>query len=396
MGHHLVNKSIPEVSGSMAKISVVSLIISLSAALISTIWALYIDSFVGDVAKVGYLTAFLAFVSFFSYFFFIPLIQRADKGKLFVYSLILMGGVYFLFYYVKSFYFFLALAVVFTISLVLRVMTFGIIVKDFSKKGELSRNEGLKYTFANIAFVIGPLTAAYILANFGMKHVFVVAGVITLIGALFFLESGMKDRKKAKKVNRDMIDNFFSFFRSKERVVAYVLGGGVYFWGALIYLFIPLYIVREGLSESYVGYFLFAVAVPLIIFEYWFAKIAGRRGFKKMFFFGYFIAGVLAIACFFVSGIYAILGLLVLGSVGLAMLEPTVEAYFFDILNKGEEYRYYGPFNTSLDLNAFAGRVLGSTLLLFLPFKFIFLFFGAIMIFFALVSLGVRGVVEKR
>ncbi len=395
MGHHLIRKEATGVSGGMAKISIISLIISLSAAFVSTIWALYVDSFVGDVSKVGYLTAFLAFVSFFSYFYFVPLMQKADKGKLFIFSLVLLGAVYLLFSYIKSFYLFLILAVIFTIALALRVMTFGIIVKDASKKGELSKNEGLKYTFANIAFVIGPLIAGYLLNVIGINYLFVISAVVILIGALFFWGFGIHDGKKSRHVNKSMIKNFFSFFKSRERIISYILGGGVYFWWGLIYLFIPLYIVREGLSKSYVGYFLFAVAVPLIFLEYWFAKIAGRRGFKKMFVFGYSIAGTFAIACFFVSNIYVMIGLLTLASLGLAMLEPTVESYFFDILNEDEEYRYYGPFNTSVDLNAFVGRVLGSTILLFLPFKFIFLLFGGAMFIFALIALNVRDVVES-
>ncbi len=380
----------------MTKISVVSLIISLSAAFVSTVWALYVDSFVGDVAKVGYLTAFLAFVSFFSYFYFIPLMQKADKGKLFLYSLLMLGAVYLLFSFIKSFYLFLALSILFTVVLSLRVMSFGIIVKDLSKKEELSKNEGLKYTFANIAFVIGPLIAGYLLTVTGLNYVFVVSGVIVLIGALFFWESGLHDGKKSKKVNDGMLENFFSFFHSKKRVVAYILGGGVSLWWGLIYLFIPLHMVRVGLPKSYVGYFLFAVAVPLIFLEYYFAKFAGKRGFKKMFFFGYAIAAVFAFACFFVSSIYIILGLLILASLGLAMLESTVESYFFDILDEEEEYRYYGPFNTSMDLNAFVGRIAGSTLLLFLDFKYIFLLFGGFMVIMALVALKVKKVVENK
>jgi len=41
------------------------------------------------------------------------------------------------------------------------------------------------------------------------------------------------------------------------------------------------------------------------------------------------------------------MALLVLASIGIPMLEPTSEAYFFDILKGDEEYRFYAPYNAT-------------------------------------------------
>jgi len=88
------------------------------------------------------------------------------------------------------------------------------------------------------------------------------------------------------------------------------------------------------------------------------------------------------------------MGLLILSSIGLAMLESTTEAYFFDVLKGRGIYRYYGPYNTTIDLNHFVGRLLSATLLLFLPFKFVFLFFSFFMFLFFLISFRIKDVVE--
>jgi len=380
----------------IAKLSIVALLVSLSNAAIISIWAIYIDGFVHSTVLVGFISAFLTVVSFVSYFFFVPVIERFDKGKLFIYSLLGLLVLYPIFAFVKSLYLFLALALIATSVLTLRVTSFGILVKDASRKRDLSKNEGLKYTFTNIAFVLAPLIAAYALGRGNVSLVFYLASAFSFVGLLVFWQSKIKEAGVKKNVDKSVVKNFFSFFKSRDRLIAYVLGGGVNLWWVLIYLFMPLYIIRNGLSAVWVGYFLFAVAVPLILLEYGFSKMAGKKGFRKMFIIGFLTVAILAVSSFFVSNIFVIFGLLIGASFGMAMLEPTTEAYFFDILKGKEEYRYYGPYNTTATLNDFIGKILGALLLIFLPFKFVFLLFGGLMFLMFLVSFKTKGVVEGR
>jgi MFS family permease len=178
--------------------------------------------------------------------------------------------------------------------------------------------------------------------------------------------------------------------------VAYFLNGGVNLWWGFIYIFIPLEIIRSGLSSVWIGYFLFAVAVPLIILEYPFSKLAGKWGFKKIFKLGYLTTAVFCLICFFTGNIYLILGLLTLASIGMAMLEPTTEAYFFDILERNQDLRFYAPYNTTGDFNGFLGKIISSFILLFFPFKSLFLLFAFFMMIYFFISYKIKNVVESR
>jgi MFS family permease len=131
-----------------------------------------------------------------------------------------------------------------------------------------------------------------------------------------------------------------------------------------------------------------------MFFEFYFSTLAGRVGFKRMFKIGFLIPGIISIICFFLGNIYAILGLLVLASVGLAMLEPTTESYFFHTVGEKEVSRFYGPYNTTIEINDFLGKLLSATILIFLPFKYLFLFFGVAMFFFAFLSFKIKNVYE--
>lgn len=380
----------------MAKLSFVVLLTAFSMSLINTIFALYIDSFVHSESAVGFISAILTLVALFSYFIFIPFIEKNSKTKIYCFSLLMLALTYLLFALSRKFYIFVILAVVAILFHTLRITSFGIIMKDKSPKRKLSRNEGIIYTFMNIAWVIGPLVAGYLSDKYNMPVVFVVAAIFLFLAFISFRLSKINDSHITKKSDGNLIKNFFAFFRDRKRTLAYFIGGGASLWWAFIYIFVPLHIIRSGLQTLWVGYFLFAVAVPLILSEYIFSKMAGKIGFKKTFKMGFSIVTAISFICFFIGNIYVLLSLLVLGSFGMAMLEPTTQTYFLDILKKKDENRFYGPYNTTAEVYSFIGRISASVLLLFLPFKYLFLLFGIFMFLFFLLSHRIKNIIEER
>lgn len=379
----------------IAKLSIVGMLVSFSGAFLNTIWAIYLDSFLHSEVYVGLFSSLLTLVAFVSYFLLIPYVEKSDKSQMFASSLIAFVFIYLVFALLNNFVLVLILSIVMTGLLCLRVTSYGLLVKDISEKGRLSSNEGIVYTFLNISFVIGPLIAGFLATAFGISLVFVISSLFLLTAFVFFKTSGIRGEGGKKKIDKQIVRNFVDFFRSRDRLNSYLLRSGVTMWWILIYLFVPLWMIRQGMTASYVGVFLFAVNVPLIALEYFFSRKAEKEGFRKVFKLGYALVALFAVACFVFTNVYAILSLLVLASIGIAMLEPTTEAYFFDVLKGKERYRFYGPFNTSVDFGNLIAKVLGSALLAILPFKFIFLLFAAFMALFFFLAFGAKDIVER-
>jgi MFS family permease len=377
-------------------LAVIAVFAELAYSFIDTIWALYIDSLVHSVFLVGVISSFLSFVVFVSYFFVIPLVERRDKVKLYLVSLLVFVVAYLVFSFTSSLFVVLIVSLPLAFFEALRRTSFGIIVKDFSSPKNLSKNEGALYAVENISWVLGPLIAGYVLSGFGFGMVFLFSALFTL-GVYFVLKrSRCSDMKVKKRVDGNMWKNFCDFFRDSDRVFAYLFSGGVSVWWVLIYVFIPVYVVGQGYSELLIGYFLFAVAIPLVLTETCFGMISARFGFKRLFRFGYLIVAVVSLCCFFVSDMYVILAVLVLGSFGLAMLEPTTEAYFFDVLSRKQYLRFYGPFNTADSFFAMIAKLGASCILFFLEFRFVFVFFAVMMFSYFVLSFFMKDVVEAR
>lgn len=381
--------------GSIKKLAVIIFIASLANALYGTIWAAYLENLVHNSSTVGFINSFLTVMAFISYFIFIPIIEKYDKAKLFLIAMFFVATSYFLLYLSDNIFLVILFATMLTVSASLKITSFGILVKDNSPRKKLSRNEGLIYTFMNSAWVIGPLLASFIILKYQDKNIFLISAILTIITLLVFLKFNFKDVKGKSKSDNNTLKNFIGFFKSKDRIIAYSLGAGVTTWWSLIFIFIPLLILDSGLKEQWIGIFLFAVAIPLIILEIPMSKIVGRKGFRKMFMISYIFVAVIALICFFVTQIYTILLLLILASFGLAILEPNTEAYFFDILKGKERYHYYGPYNTTVDVGQFLGMITSSVILLFLPFKYVFLVYSGWMFFFFLLSFKTKDIIES-
>tara|TARA_Y100000034_G_scaffold46233_1_gene56859 strand:- start:10995 stop:12179 length:1185 start_codon:yes stop_codon:yes gene_type:complete len=390
--HSIKRKHLPLID----RLGIISLFSTIGLATIATIWAVYLDSFLHNASYVGFLSAFFIIIGSLSYIFLIPIIEKSNKIKLYFNILFLFVISYLLFGLFSNIYAVIILGIITSILTSLGITCFGLIVRDKTRDSSVSKNEGIIFTSRNIAFLIGPIIVGFIANKYGISKVFFFAAVVMFITLILFKLMKIQDNRIKKRVDKSSIKVFINFFKKRERTISYFTSGGITFWWALIYTYIPIYILNNGFGKEVIGYFLAAMTIPLILTEYSFGKLAGKIGFKKIFILGYLVIGFFTTLAFFFSNIYIILALLILASFGAGMLEPTTEAYFFDMITKEQRDKFYGPYNTTINLNAFMGRVFAAILLLLLPFRFTFLLFGVAMFLFAVVSSKSKEIIENK
>ncbi len=378
---------------SMVKLSLIFFVVSLSAAFIDTVWALYLKEFLHGNSTIGFYSPFLSALAFISSFILVPFIEKRNKPALYSLCLFLTGLFFVAFALNKNLIIFFLLTTAVTIMFTTRMITRAIIIKDGSEKKTLSKNEGIVFSFNNVAWVLGPLIAAFILVEFGISHVFLFSAGLAFIGFLLFRMANVKSRDG--KIDGNAMGILFEYFKNRDRIIIYLLAMGVSFWWALIYLYIPLYMIEGGLGKGTIGIFLFLIAIPLVFLEYPFSKISGERGARNFFLIAYSMMAAISLFLFFVNDVFLVLGVLIFASIPMAMLEPTTEAYFFDILKrKNDGHKFYGPFSTSLQAGFILGKIVPATVILFLPFNYVFPVFGMFFALLFFLSLGAKNVIE--
>jgi MFS family permease len=320
-------------------------------------------------------------------------VERHSEKRIWMLSAFGLVTGYMIFFLSKSILV-LALGAVFYIaSRVLHYESSGIIISHSCSKKQLGKTEGLFYTVTNIGWVIGPLMGGFIAARIGVPLVFVFSAFFVLIGVAMFKNIVLKEYihcNRTKETLKKTFTHLKDFFSNKKFLLAYFVSGGIALYWGIIYIYGPLYIIWRGLPSYFVGIFLFAVAVPLVLLEYFIGRISDKYGCKKLLILGYIILAFFALLAFLMSNVYLSLWFLILGSIGASLLEATKETYYFKVVKRSEEEKFYGSYRTHQDLFGTIGRFLGAIFLIFFSLQALFLLLAIEMIMFALIATRVK------
>jgi len=374
----------------IARLGIAGLIMAIGMASVDTVWALYLFSFLKSEAKVGFLAAMFTAISFLSSIALIPFIERMDESKVYKWIVFINGMIYLAFALNRSLIILIILAIINVVILNARITTFGILVRNESKLKDLSKDESMIYTLLNIGWLVGPLIAGFAADRFSINFVFLLAFIFVMLAFLMTLQIKLKRSRIVRENHKNLIKNFRAYFRTWKRTSAYIISCGVAFWWSFIYIFMPLEIMKRGLSHAFVGLFLFLVIVPLILFEYYAGKLADRYGFRIFFICGFLALSLLSGMIFFMDNIFMIAFCLFTGSFAIAFIEPLQESYFFACIKKKDEDLYYPTFLTSKSVSHTLSRIMIAVILLRFSFNHIFIMISLFMLAVVLVVLNIK------
>jgi len=368
----------------------VSFFMSLAQASFSTIWAIYLKSFFHNDALVGTVAAVFALFSFILFFFIIPILEKHSKHKMLFYSMILMIICFVFYYFIDKVWMLFAVTFFLLIAAAFRRSSFGILIRDASKLKDIGKNESIIYTIFNFSWIIAPFIAALFLKYYGVNHVFLLCSGYIVLSLIVLSKVKIKEPVHKGEFDTNALKNFHDFLSDKDKIKAYFISAGMGIWWSIVYIYLPLMILRAGLGPEWIGYSLFAIPVPLICLEWYAGRRADKEGFRKFFLIGFIFLAVISLLIFFADSIFLIMALFVGASFGAALIEPLRDGYFFKITPKTKADKYYPPFLTSSDIGGTVGKLIAAGAIVFLGFKYIFLFLFFEMLFFAYVSFTIK------
>jgi MFS family permease len=387
IGHRFRRKNIRKTT----HLSLIRMILAIGFACIDTVWVLYMDSFGLSESSIGFISAGLVLVTLAFSFFSTILLEKIDEIKILLYSLIIIGTSYLVISFTDVFWIFILLTVIITMISILKTDAFDILFRDISNDSDLNEDEGLMYTLINVGWLFGPLIAGFILVNFGMDFVFITSSMFIFLGGLILYKMNLEVPKKVREsIDSNIFKNLKEFFSDKKLIVPYVVAAGIEIWWALVYIYVPLFIIKNGLSEMFVGYFLSVVIIPLVLFEFVIGKLSLNYGFRVFFFWGFFLLMVAGVVSYFSPSFYFTLIVLGLASIPMSFLEPIQDSFFFKQISSNDEEKFYPIFATAADFGSFVGKISVAVMLVFMPEKFAYLVIAGFMGILSLVSLKIR------
>jgi len=268
---------------------------------------------------------------------------------------------------------------------ILLIISIALFVRDFSKKENLGHEEGVFYKFNNIGYLIGPVFGGYIGTKFGNNYVFIASAMVSMFAFIYFYHNHVIQKQiKMTVEDSNPVPNVFKntkeFFLDTNRIKAYINTVVLVLWFSFKNLYVPLYILLAGYQENTTGLILSIGILPFIVLEVKVGEYADRYGLRLPISTGFFIMG-LALLGVFISP-YPILNfaLIIMGNIGAALVEPLAELYAMENIPKDKEDRLYGIYKTADPVAYFLTAGMGALVLLVLPFNWLFLVFGTVLI----------------
>ncbi len=364
--------------------SVFALIFALSHALISPIFPLFVKDFVGKDAYVGYLMSFFAFLFLIANILMGKLLERVEKKKIMIFSILLLAASYFMYSRTTSLKMFIGIETLRTFALAGYVICLGLFIRESTTKKKIGKTEGLYFTFLNFAWLLGPLIGGLLAKSSGFKAVFYLSFLIAMLGFFVMIPYKSDNKENHNNQSGQLLDNIKLFVKNKKLVYLYLITFGLVSFITLQYIYLPLLIKQSGFGEDLIGYALFAVVIPLLLLEIPAGKLADKFGFRKFFVAGFIIMAAFLIATSFVSSIYLLILFVILGSIGVALVESLKEAYFFKIVDKKDEIKLFPIHRTALQIGALVSPLIYSTFLFFVSIKQLFVVAGFFILLFTI------------
>ncbi len=267
----------------------------------------------------------------------------------------------------------------------------GLLLRDSVSRAGIGRAEGYFFTFLNIAALAGPALGGFFAARFGYNGAFLFASIFPLLALVVLLVRKPYEVHVSQDLDHNHLwENMKDYFRERNLAILYMMSVGIAFFWALVYTYLPLYLEKAGWGSTLVGYTLALFVIPLLALELVVGKGVDRIGAKKFLVAGFLILGFFTGLSYLHFSPLFIVGVLIVATIGAALVEPVREAFLFKITKVRDEVRFYTVYGTAFSVGAMVGPLLFSSILLVAGFRSLFLFGAIMMLCFSLLAMFIR------
>jgi len=266
-----------------------------------------------------------------------------------------------------------------------------IFLESKSTDGETGSIRGKYMTAMNIAWVLSPMIAGFILTNGDYWKIYLTSASIMTVVFILIL-SGLKKFKDPKYERVPFFKTLRYVWRNKNIYNIFMSGLLLRFFYSWMVIYTPIYLHEHiGFAWDQIGIIFTIMLLPFVLFELPIGKLADEKfGEKELLVLGFVIMAISSGVLSFVNG-----GMLVWAAalfatrVGASIVEITSESYFFKQID-GDDANLLGFYRNTRPLAYVIAPVIASVFLSVFDYRYIFVALGAIMLIGAKYGLALK------
>lgn len=250
---------------------------------------------------------------------------------------------------------------------------------DETKTGGI---RGMYLTLANITLVIAPILVGFILDGKQFDRVYFFS-LILLIPLFFLTRRYFRDYKDVPIAHIKVKEAVITFLKVPNLFKIFVCHLILQLFYAIMIIYMPVHLnAHIGFSWEHIGIMFTIMLLPFVLFELPIGKLADKvYGEKEILTIGFVIMGLATLCISFMTTQNFILWttLLFLTRTGASFVEITSDSFFFKQVNKSQTDEI-SIYRTTRPLGFIIGPLIATYVLKFLPYNYMFLILGIIVI----------------
>ncbi|MFA5030146.1 MAG: MFS transporter [Patescibacteria group bacterium] len=309
----------------------ITLLRALSGALLSPIISLYIKQFVDSDVLVSVILTCSYLFGVISLIYGSYIIEKLQKRKTMILSLIAYCVVLLLFASNNSSSGMILFFVIYTFLFTLLQLNISLYIDHFSNKKNIATNFGKNGVLGNIGWIIGPILGGLLAAQFSFIEVFLLSSLFAFLALIIFVFSEPPEHLRHKNLHHHVHirQNIVGFFKNSflRRMYINSLGFNIMYGSMFL---APLFFKELGADITLIGFFMGLMAIPWIILELPIGKIADKKhNEKRMFTWGYILLFITLIGFGISKNYYMAFAFLFFTSVATSFIEQTIFPLFY-------------------------------------------------------------------
>lgn len=250
--------------------------------------------------------------------------------------------------------------------------------EDESKTGSI---RATYLTMSNLTTILGPIVVALLLIHNDYSLVY-SAGALLVI-PMFFLMRRFKKTNEKPVAPVDLKQTILEYIKNKDLYNVFVGDFLLQFFYGYMVIYTPIYLRRYvGFSWPEIGIMFTIMLLPFVMFELPVGQAEDREyGEKEFLTIGFIIMGLSTLFLSFITAknfwMWTIA--LFITRIGASFVEVSSESYFFKRVNQ-EKTDVISFFRVTRPIAFIAAPILATLALEFMPFQYVFIVIGALMI----------------
>jgi len=246
----------------------------------------------------------------------------------------------------------------------------------------MGETRGIFLTVMSTVGVISPIIVGSILveANFATLYLIAAVVLLPLIYIVFRYFKKIKDNNFHHIHLTSGINTFLNDKNIRNIYLSNLMLQIFYTW---VVIYVPLYLHNIiGFSWQQLGLMISIALLPFVLLEIPVGRLADEKlGEKELLITGIIIVSLSLISMSTIIEANFMLWtmILLLSRIGASIMEITTESYFFKHINASSQ-NLIGGFRTAGPLGLIIGPAIGSALLIFLDYRFMFAAFGLLIL----------------